>query len=476
MTIRIQLDDRPLDLFPIHVVVLPHGNRRERQNHNRRRRDTLILLTLRPCMVDCIPGRTAGRVHHLGRRAPQVDSRRIAFQVVREPSEQRLWEGVGVDGPGNRVADRPAETAGQADHGDHHGHAVAVRGRHDGHLVPDHERAAAKGDEDLAHHEIPDLALGAAEVDHEAGAEEHQRGAEIQAGFLEVFGLADPDAEEDGPEGRADAVDLCHVAGVGGVQVVDDLEVVVVVLVPGVIVEENDRSQNAGPEHRPVLEELPLDESGRGEESLPYREDGEEQHADDDHADKGGRGVAAEAVRLEAEGQEKQDKGSHEEKGADEVELAKVMPEGLERRPAAGVPDKHARLLGLALVELEDQRERHKGEEDDDGETAVGPPPRGMGIERLRSERANKGCTDGRGANECVGKCPIAQPGRVRDKDNQDEVDGRVANPVQRVSGCEAIGAIARGDHDNPDDQDPEENQKALGSAPEIEGFGDRQL
>ena len=95
-----------------------------------------------------------------------------------------------------------------------------------------------------------------------------------------MLGLTDPDAEEDGRDGEADTVDLGHVAGLGGVEVVDYLYVVVVVvvviLIPGVVIAEDDGRQDAGAKNGSALEYRPFDEWGWGEGSLLNGENREE--------------------------------------------------------------------------------------------------------------------------------------------------------------------------------------------------------
>lgn len=45
--------------------------------------------------------------------------------------------------------------------------------------------------------------------------EYHEEGSNDKGKPLDVLGVVDEDADEDGPEARADVVDLAHVAGEG---------------------------------------------------------------------------------------------------------------------------------------------------------------------------------------------------------------------------------------------------------------------
>lgn len=67
---------------------------------------------------------------------------------------------------------------------------LVVDGGFDGELLKDNEDAAADRDEDLAHDEIADGLVGAAEVDHETLSEDIERNGNVQEP-LEFAGSAD---------------------------------------------------------------------------------------------------------------------------------------------------------------------------------------------------------------------------------------------------------------------------------------------
>lgn len=100
------------------------------------------------------------------------------------------------------------------------------RSSHNSHFLADDKRAAAEGDEDLAHDDPADALVWLAEVDHEADTKD----LEAQHGHSEPFestDLANQDGKDDGPEAGADAVDIGNITGVGDRETVDSLEVVV---------------------------------------------------------------------------------------------------------------------------------------------------------------------------------------------------------------------------------------------------------
>ena len=207
-----------------------------------------------PRVINCIARLAPNREAHLRDRTAHIDHSGISFELLGQIAEEDRWEDIRVDGTRDSGTDSAADRREQRDERQHHWDAVAIGGGHDRHVLADDKGAAGDGDEDLAHDGVADGPIVAAEVDHQARAEHHQRQAEEQARILEVLGVADVDAEDDAPEAGADVVDLRHVAGLCDVEVVHDLHPVVVEEVPAVEAVEEDRGKNAGAEDGALLE------------------------------------------------------------------------------------------------------------------------------------------------------------------------------------------------------------------------------
>ena len=97
--------------------------------------------------------------------APRSASHSQAVRSQGPPGTSR------VDGRRNGLAYSTADRGEQTDEGEHGGDVLVGRGGHDCHLLADDERAAAEGDEDLAHDYVADALIGLPEVDHQADAE-----------------------------------------------------------------------------------------------------------------------------------------------------------------------------------------------------------------------------------------------------------------------------------------------------------------
>ncbi|KAF5122485.1 hypothetical protein E5D57_012965 [Metarhizium anisopliae] len=470
------LNNSTLVLLLIHPVVLPNRNSRDAQGQNGGGRNGAIPLALPPGVVDGVSSRRAHGVRNLGEIAAEVDLVHLVGHVLGNPGAKGFRKGARVNGDGDGVANGATNAGEQVEHSEHHGDAVAVAGGHDGHAVANDNGAAAKRDEDLAHDDVANVRVLAAEMNHQTGAENHERQAEAEDGPLEVLGVLDPEAKDDAPEAGADVVNLRHVAGVAVAEVVHDEDEAVKVEVPRVEAEVGQGGHAAGAQDGPLPKELPPDKVRAGEPLLPGGKDGEQHDAGDDHGDEGGAAVGGAAVADEAEGQQEEDKGGHEDDGADDVELVEIVDDGLERGPAARLVLVDAQALGLLLVELEDDGQGHEDEGLDDGEAPNGPAPGAVPQEGLGGQRAREGGADEGRRHKGEGKGAVLQARRVGDEDVQDEVDGVVADPVEDVAGGVTVGPAAGRQDDHAKQVDAEKDQVALGTAPDVERLGDGQL
>lgn len=185
------------------------------------------------------------------------------------------------------MANGTTETGEETEEGKHHGNTFSVGGSHDGHVLADDEGAASKGDEDLAHYNVADTFIFAAEVDHQAGAQEEEGQTEEKTGVLEVLGVADVDSEEHTPETGSDVVDVEHVPGHCDTKVVDDHQEIGEEQVPAVEGEECQGSHAAGPKHAALLQELVSNKLDTGAPLLPCGKDEKEAKSDHHHGDEG---------------------------------------------------------------------------------------------------------------------------------------------------------------------------------------------
>ena len=98
-----------------------------------------------------------------------------------------------------------------------------VNGGQDGDLGEENEDAAANRDEDLAHDEVADGLVGAAEVDHQALREDVQRDRDVEEP-LEVARPADQVTDDQEENAGHDVKCVANVSGLGDGHIVDDLQ------------------------------------------------------------------------------------------------------------------------------------------------------------------------------------------------------------------------------------------------------------
>ncbi|EPE04610.1 hypothetical protein F503_03672 [Ophiostoma piceae UAMH 11346] len=465
-----------LVLLAVDVVVLPQENGRDTEDEECGRGDAVDLLAVAPGVVDGVAGRRADRILHLGQVATKVDGVGLVLEVVGQAAAQGIGEGGRVDGLSDGVADGATKAVEEVEDGEHQRDTVTVRGSHDSHALADNQGATTKRDKDLAHDNVANVGVLATEADHETGAEQHHAQAEEERGPLEVLGVADVDTKDGAPEAGADVVDLGHVARLGDAEVIDDNDKLVVVEVPGIEAVVDDAGHGAGTDDSPLLEELPADEVDAGKVLLPDGKDGEQQQADDDHGDKRGRVVVGAAVGGHAEGQQEQDPGSHEDETTDQVKLVCVVEEGLDHGAAALDGHIEAELLGLELVELEDEGERREDEELDDAEGTDTPAPGRVVQERLGGQGTGEGGADKGRGHKGERKGTVLEAGRISDENVHDKVQGVVADPVEDVAGSVAVRAVAGSNNDHAEQVDTDKDKETLGTTPDVEDLGNGQL
>ena len=256
----------------VDVEVLPHHNRGNTQDQDRGRADAVLALDPAVGVVDGLAGLGARRVAELGVDSADEDGGSLRLHVGRQAVGQGGQEQVVVDTGAGGLADGAADGVEQVDQRKGQGNTLAVTAGHHGHVLTDDQRTAGEGDEDLAHDQVADAVVGAAEVDHQTGAEDHQRKTEAQAQVLEVLGLVDVDSDHDGEESGADTVGLHGVAGVDLADVVDGEQEVLEPDIPHREVEVENGGQQTGTGHGAVLEDFIANEVSAGEPLLPNEE------------------------------------------------------------------------------------------------------------------------------------------------------------------------------------------------------------
>lgn len=278
------LEDHALDLGMVGQVDVPDQQRGDKgQDHERGAGGEHARLGVAVGLLDPDALGAADGVGELDLEA-LVDVGQVGHRRRGQVLDEGLLEGVGPDGARDGGADGAAGGADGVEQGQGGGHVLVVDGGEDGHLLHDDEDAAADRDEDLAHDQVADRLLRAAEVDHQAQGKGVERDGEVQQP-LEVAGLADGEADADQQHARDHVEGVVDVPGVGHGHVVDGLQERGEVVGPAVVRDLVDGVEQACADHVAVRQEGVVEQRrGRGE-PLVEEEGGEEHEADDDHGD-----------------------------------------------------------------------------------------------------------------------------------------------------------------------------------------------
>ena len=329
---------------------------------------------------------------------------------------QRIREAAGPNRATNGRADRIPNGRKQIENGQDRRQVLVRDGRHEGHLGRDDQRTASKSHKDLRHDHVPDLGVGAAEVDHESDAEKHERHAEVQSYPLEAAGDAHEVPQDQSREARADAVDVADVGSFGDGLVPDDHEHGREVRAPDGGIKEQEEEHKSGKQNGAVRQRLEGDEVDGGEKPFVRDEDDQQHGADDGHGDD--LGVLPAELLLEADGQGDQNQrhASCQENDTQKVHLDEEAV-GRARRDF-GTPVGHQPLLlGAGQLHPEEDDERQDDDGRDDGEDAEAPAPAGATHQRVAHRAADPGRDDvgrgGEGEHQATG----LEGGGVGDED-----------------------------------------------------------
>lgn len=196
-----------------------------------------------------------------------------------------------------------------------------VDGGEDGELAHEDEAGAADGDENLAHDDVSDVAVGLAEVDHQAQGESVQGHSDVEQPSV-VSSPANGPANEEEKEAGDDGESVVDVSGLGDADVKDNLQERLEVDVPRVVGDLVDHVEETGADDGTVGQELPGHPRRAGQVDLPEAKEDERNKADDDHCNDVSSGPAIGGSCSKVEGQEENDKSTSEENDSDDCSRA----------------------------------------------------------------------------------------------------------------------------------------------------------
>lgn len=155
-----------------------------------------------------------------------------------------------------------------------------IGGSHDGHILTDDQSTSRKGNKDLTHDNVTDIVVLTTEMNHQAGAENHQRQAEIKTRVSEMLRLSNIDTKQRRPETGPDIINLVHISAVRDTEVIDHHAEIEEVEISCRVAEIEHCGEDAGAENGSLLEQVVADRLLAGEEAFPRDEDEEETEAD----------------------------------------------------------------------------------------------------------------------------------------------------------------------------------------------------
>ena len=271
--------------------------------------------------LDRKPLLAADRVAEL-RRQTGSNKRSLILGVLRQEPHESSGEDIRPDRARNRRADGSAKGARDVQQRHRGGGVLVIDGGEDGELADENEDGAADGDEDLAHDDVADVAVGLAEVDHQAESKSIQRDGDVKQPPVEAR-TTDREADDEQQEARDDGEGVVDVAGLGDGDVEDDLQEGLEVQVPGVVGDLVDHVERAGADHGAVGEEV----EGHPRRGRPvvfvHAEEDHHGEADDDHRDDPAGGPAVGGGGGEVEGEEEDHETAGEEEDTDDWEKSR---------------------------------------------------------------------------------------------------------------------------------------------------------
>lgn len=184
------LEDHTLCLgHLLHIEVLDHPNPDEAKDHNTCSSSKHPSLGITIGLLNGDALEASNRVRELGRKT-RVDCSGIRHGGFGQIAQKSREERVGPDGAGDGAADGASNAGGNKEQRENGSNMLVVNGGENGELLAEDEDTSRDGDEDLAHNNVPNLLVGATEVDHQSLSEDVERnGPKVEP--LEAAGPAD---------------------------------------------------------------------------------------------------------------------------------------------------------------------------------------------------------------------------------------------------------------------------------------------
>lgn len=133
-----------------------------------------------------------------------------------------------------------------------------------------------------------------------------------------------------------------------------------------------------------------------------------------------------------------------------------------------------ALLLRLDMHVLQKPHGGQAASDENNSEGTKRPAEVGVLVEELSDLGAGKGGCDTGGVGKADEDHAILETGHVGDDDAHHVADANVSDPVQSVSGDVRFNVARDGLHDHANDADDKHDDEALGSAPDVDEFGER--
>ena len=350
------------------------------------------------------------------------------------------------------------------------------RGGHDGNLVADDDRPRGEGDEYLAHDDVANVAVGLAEVDHQAQPEDAEGDAKVEADGLVASRVAYQQTRGERAHDGTDGVGLGDIAGIGDAEVVHYLQEGAEIAIPAVETHKQHSRKDAGARDRTIQEERIGDECNGGEESLPCSEQNHKKDTKDQQADGEGRAPPFCLQGVEIERQEEKRDAGRQQHQANGIKLAAVMEKGLPRCALTLALRYETLLSSLAETIHHEPKQRQSDSRNDDRKCSKTPPP-ARPVQKGRGDGPRQPAGDQtRRRDERQHEAPIAQRRRIGHEDAEAILQSIVPNRVKNLRSRICLDAVARRHHDQPQRGEDDAEEIALRPAEDVEDLGEREV
>lgn len=135
----------------------------------------------------------------------------------------------------------------------------------------------------------------------------------------------------------------------------------------------------------------------------------------------------------------------------------------------------NTRLLGLGLVDPQNDHDGDGEQDKDDAKDDESPAEVEVGVERTGDGRAGKGCDDGGEVVERKDNHPVAKSGDIGDKDIDDIQGVDVTDPVEGMSSSVRLNVLACRLHDHANGNEGDAKDETLHAASEVDPLANGQ-